>query len=219
MDFSQYFTVWNKLTASQQALINSSLILRKEPKGTILHNGSVDCAGLFLIKSGQLRAYILSDEGREITIYRLFDWDICLFSASCVLNSVQFEIIIEAEKEAEFWVIPPMVFKKLMDESAPMANYVNSIMGSRLSEVMWLMEQIMWKSLDKRLATFLLEETSIEGTNELKLTHENIANHLGTHREVVTRMLRYFQSEGMVKLSRGAVTVTDEEKLEALHED
>ena len=219
MDFSQYFTVWNKLTASQQALINSSLILRKEPKGTILHNGSVDCAGLFLIKSGQLRAYILSDEGREITIYRLFDWDICLFSASCVLNSVQFEIIIEAEKDAEFWVIPPMVFKKLMDESAPMANYVNSIMGSRLSEVMWLMEQIMWKSLDKRLATFLLEETSIEGTNELKLTHENIANHLGTHREVVTRMLRYFQSEGMVKLSRGAVTVTDEEKLEALHED
>lgn len=219
MDFSQYFTVWNKLTVSQQALINSSLILRKEPKGTILHNGSVDCAGLFLIKSGQLRAYILSDEGREITIYRLFDWDICLFSASCVLNSVQFEIIIEAEKDAEFWVIPPMVFKKLMDESAPMANYVNSIMGSRLSEVMWLMEQIMWKSLDKRLATFLLEETSIEGTNELKLTHENIANHLGTHREVVTRMLRYFQSEGMVKLSRGAVTVTDEEKLEALHED
>ena len=219
MDFSQYFTVWNKLTASQQALINSSLILRKEPKGTSLHNGSVDCAGLFLIKSGQLRAYILYDEGREITIYRLFDWDICLFSASCVLNSVQFEIIIEAEKDAEFWVIPPMVFKKLMDESAPMANYVNSIMGSRLSEVMWLMEQIMWKSLDKRLATFLLEETSIEGTNELKLTHENIANHLGTHREVVTRMLRYFQSEGMVKLSRGAVTVTDEEKLEALHED
>ena len=218
MDFSQYFTVWNKLTASQQALVNASLIYRKEPKGTILHNGSADCAGLFLIKSGQLRAYILSEEGREITIYRLFDWDICLFSASCVLNSVQFEIIIEAEKDSEFWVIPPMVFKKLMDESAPMANYVNSIMGSRLSEVMWLMEQIMWKSLDKRLASFLLEEASIEGTNALKLTHETIANHLGTHREVVTRMLRYFQSEGMVQLSRGTVTITDEDKLETLRE-
>ena len=219
MDFSQYFTVWNKLTPQQQAMIQGSLIYRKEPKGTILHNGSVDCAGLFLIRSGQLRAYILSDEGREITIYRLFDWDICLFSASCVLNSIQFEIIIEAEKETEFWVIPPMVFKKLMDESAPMANYVNGIMGSRLSEVMWLMEQIMWKSLDKRLAKFLLEEATIEGTSELKLTHEAIANHLGTHREVITRMLRYFQSEGMVQLSRGTVTIADEEKLETLHED
>ena len=115
-------------------------------------------------------------------------------------------------------MIPPMVFKKLMDESAPMANYVNSIMGSRLSEVMWLMEQIMWKSLDKRLATFLLEESAIEETNALKITHETIANHLGTHREVVTRMLRYFQSEGMVQLSRGTVTIADAKKLEDLHE-
>ena len=219
MEFSQYLPVWNKLNPDQQALIESSLIYRKEPKGTIVHNGSTDCAGLMLIRSGQLRAYILSDEGREVTIYRLFDWDICLFSASCVLNSVQFEIMIQAEKETEFWVIPPMVFKKLMEESAPMANYVNSIMGSRLSEVMWLVEQIMWKSLDKRLATFLLEESAIEGTRELKITHENIANHLGTHREVVTRMLRYFQNERMVQLSRGTVTLINEDKLESLRED
>ena len=76
----------------------------------------------------------------------------------------------------------------------------------------------MWKSLDKRLAAFLLEEASIEGTGQLKLTHENIANHLGSHREVITRMLRYFQSEGMVKLSRGMVTILDMGKLEALQD-
>ncbi len=218
MEFSQYFTIWNKLTATQQDMLQANLIYRKEKKGTILHNGNADCSGLFLIKSGQLRAYILSDEGREITIYRLFDWDICLFSASCVLNSIQFEIIIEAEKDAEFWVIPPGVFKKLMDESAPMANYINGIMGSRLSDVMWLVEQVMWKSMDKRIASFLLEEAGIEGTNELKITHETIANHLGTHREVVTRMLRYFQSEGLVRLSRGTVSIENEQGLEALHE-
>ena len=219
MEFSQYFTIWNKLTTAQQDMIQANLIYRKEKKGTILHNGNADCSGLFLIKSGQLRAYILSDEGREITIYRLFDWDICLFSASCVLNSIQFEIIIEAEKDAEFWVIPPGVFKKLMDESAPMANYVNGIMGSRLSEVMWLVEQVMWKSMDKRIASFLLEEAGIEGTNELKITHETIANHLGTHREVVTRMLRYFQSEGLVQLSRGTVSIANEQGLKDLLEN
>ena len=218
MEFSQYFTIWNKLTATQQDMLQANLIYRKEKKGTILHNGNADCSGLFLIKSGQLRAYILSDEGREITIYRLFDWDICLFSASCVLNSIQFEIIIEAEKDAEFWVIPPGVFKKLMDESAPMANYINGIMGSRLSDVMWLVEQVMWKSMDKRIASFLLEEAGIEGTNELKITHETIANHLGTHREVVTRMLRYFQSEGLVRLSRGTVSIENEQGLQDLHE-
>ena len=105
-----------------------------------------------------------------------------------------------------------------MDESAPMANYVNGIMGSRLSEVMWLVEQVMWKSMDKRIASFLLEEAGIEDTNELKITHETIANHLGTHREVVTRMLRYFQSEGLVRLSRGTVTIENEQGLQDLHE-
>ena len=86
-------------------------------------------------------------------------------------------------------------------------------MAARFSEVMWLMEQIMWKSFDKRLAAFLLEESALEETPVLKITHEAIANHLGTAREVVTRMLRYFQSEGMVKLARGTVEITDADKL------
>ena len=104
-----------------------------------------------------------------------------------------------------------------METSAPVANYTNELMASRFSEVMWLMEQVMWKSLDKRVAAFLLEESRIEGTEELRLTHETIANHLGSHREVITRMLRYFQSEGMIKLSRGAVRILDPVRLEELH--
>lgn len=98
MDFQDYFPIWNKLTALQQNRILGSLISRKAEKGTIIHNGSMDCTGLLLIKSGLLRAYILSDEGREITIYRLFERDMCLFSASCIMRSIQFEITIEAEK-------------------------------------------------------------------------------------------------------------------------
>jgi len=89
-------------------------------------------------------------------------------------------------------------------------------MSSHFSELMWLMEQIMWKSVDKRLAAFLLEECRLENTQSLKLTHEKIANHMGTAREVVTRMLRYFQTEGMVQLTRGAVEITDPKKLEDL---
>lgn len=103
-----------------------------------------------------------------------------------------------------------------MAESAPVANYTNELMATRFSEVMWLIEQIMWKSLDRRVATFLLEESSIEGTCELKITHEAIANHLGSHREVITRMLHYFQSEGMVRLERGTVNILDKARLEAL---
>ncbi len=216
MQPESFFPVWDKLTPEQQATIRETAIPRSAKKGEVIHNGSVDCAGLLLIREGQLRAYILSDEGREITIYRLFDRDVCLFSASCVLRSVQFEIMIEAEKDTQLWVIPPYIYKELMEQSAPLANYTNALMASRFSEVMWLMEQIMWKSLDKRLAAFLLEESIIDSTETLHLTHEAIANHLGTHREVITRMLRYFQSEGLVRLSRGMVTLSDKAQLKKL---
>ena len=213
MSLANYFPIWNKLTKQQQERVESASEFRKVKKGTVLHNGSLDCLGLLLIRSGQLRAYILSDEGREITIYRLFNMDMCLFSASCIMNSIQFEITIEAEKDTELWLIPPELYKELMESSAPVANYTSELMATRFSEVMWLIEQVMWKSMDKRIAAFLIEETAIEESSALTITHEAIANHLGTHREVVTRMLRYFQSEGVVKLSRGTVEIIDVKKL------
>ena len=216
MDFENYFPIWNKLTTTQKSLISDSLITQHVKKGTIIHNGNLDCTGLLLVKSGQLRTYLLSDEGREITLYRLFDMDMCLLSASCIIQSIQFEVTIEAEKDTDLWIIPAEIYKSIMQESAPVANYTNELMATRFSDVMWLIEQIMWKSLDKRVASFLLEETSIEGTNELKITHETIASHLGSHREVITRMLRYFQSEGLVKLSRGKITILDSKNLEIL---
>ena len=103
-----------------------------------------------------------------------------------------------------------------MDESLAVSNYARNLLSGNFSELMWLMEQIMWKSLDKRLAAFLLEEQQLEGTAVLNITHERIGNHLGTAREVVTRMLRYFQSEGMVKLTRGTVDILDEKRLRKL---
>ena len=213
MDFQSCFPIWEKLTADQQGRVLNSLVFRQIKKGTVIHNGNADCAGLLVVKSGRLRAYILSEEGREVTVYRLFDRDICLFSASCILRSAQFDVTIEAERDTDLWVISPEVYRSIMEESAPAANYTNEIMASRFSEVMWLVEQILWKSMDRRVAAFLLEESAIEGGDRLSITHETIARHLGTHREVVTRMLRYLQDEGLVRLSRGAVELLDRDRL------
>lgn len=215
MELERYFPVWSRLTPAQQERLSSSTASRTVKKGTVIHNGSMNCTGLLLIRSGQLRAYILSGEGREITVYRLFDMDICLFSASCMMPSIQFELTIEAEKDTDLLIIPAEIYKRVMEDSAPLANYTSEIMASRLSEVMWLMEQVLWKRFDQRLASFLLEESALEGSDSLKITHEMIARHLGSAREVVTRMLRYFQGEGMVRLMRGTVEITDREKLRA----
>ena len=218
MPFSDYLPIWNKLSDAHQQRLLTAAEKASFKAGTTIHNGSMDCLGLLLIESGQLRVYARSSEGREFTLYRLFDHDICLFSASCVMPNIQFDVTIEAEKDCSLWILPSCLFKDLMEESAVVANYCNQLISSRFSEVMWLMEQIMWKSFDKRLATFLLEESNLEDSPFLKITHEKIANHLGTAREVVTRMLRYFQNEGMVKLTRGAIEITDRKRLIALSE-
>jgi CRP/FNR family transcriptional regulator len=216
MEFSQYFPIWNKLKPEHQERLRSVTELQSIHSGTVVHDGSPECRGLVLVKSGQLRAYLLSDEGREITITRFFERDICLFSASCVMPNMMFDVFIEAEKDTEIWVIPACLFQNLMEESLPLANYARDLITNHFSEVMWLMEQIMWRSFDKRLAGFLVEESRIEETDCLKITHERIAAHLGTAREVVTRMLRWFQSDGMVKLTRGTVELTNKKALEKL---
>ena len=216
MDLANYFPIWDKLTAQQQSRILAASDFQKVKSGTVLHDGSPDCLGMLLVRSGQLRAYILSEEGREVTISRFFEMDICLFSASCVMSNMQFNVFIEAEKDSELWIIPACLYQNLMDESLAVANYSHTLITTHFSELMWLMEQIMWKSFDKRLAAFLLEESVLDSTTSLKITHEKIANHMGTAREVVTRMLRYFQSEGMVKLTRGTVELTDLPKLKQL---
>ncbi len=218
MELANYFPIWNKLTPAQQDILTSSAEPMSAKAGTVIHNGSLDCLGLLLIRSGQLRVYTLSGEGREITLYRLFDMDICLFSASCVMPNIQFDVTIEAEKDTQMWILPSCLFKDLMEQSTAVANYANQLIASRFSEVMWLMDQIMWKSFDKRLASFLLEETALEGSACLKITHERIANHMGTAREVVTRMLRYFQNEGLVKLTRGTVEVLSSDGLAKLRD-
>ena len=180
MKLEDFFPFWQGLSEEWKARLTEAAVYRKIEKGTVVHSGSADCLGLLLVCSGQLRAYIISEEGREITIYRLFERDICLFSASCMMRNIQFDITIEAEKDTEAWVIPPKLYRKLTEESAAAANYTNEVMGSRFSEVMWLMEQIMWNRFDRRLASFLLEESALEGSDSLLITHEKIANHLGS---------------------------------------
>ena len=218
MSFSSFFPVWERLTPQQQAALSGSMFSRRVRRGDVIHQGDADCTGLLLVKSGQLRAFMLSEDGREITLYRLFERDLCLFSASCMMRSIQFDITIQAEKDSELWVIPAESYRQVMEESAPLSNFTNEVMAARFSDVMWLIEQVLWKSFDRRLAAFLLEESAIEGTRTLKITHELIGNHMGNPREVVTRMLRYFQGEGLVRLSRGTVEIVDEIALRGLAE-
>ena len=159
---------WKELTEQQKNSLKDSTVLHTVAQGTMLHSGSDDCVGLLVLTEGQLRTFIYSDEGREITLYRLFERDICLFSASCIMNSIQFDVSVMAERQTSFYLIPAKFYHTLMKESASVANFTNELMATRFSDVMWLLDQILYKRLDSRLAALLLEESALSESNELK---------------------------------------------------
>jgi CRP/FNR family transcriptional regulator len=195
-------------------MLQESIVKKQFTAGESMASASENCSGLFLLQSGQVRAYITSENGKEITLYRLFERDVCIFSATCMMKNITFDIFIEVEKETIAYLIPTIAFRKLSKDSLAVQAFTNELMASRFSEVMWIMEQALFVSFDKRLASFLLEQMNINESRTLVITHEKIANHMGTAREVVTRMLKYFQSEGLVSLKRGAIEILDQKKME-----
>lgn len=204
---------WNKLSIDEQKLILNNGNLLRFKKGQSIHEGGHDCTGILVVISGIIRSFFLSESGKEITLFRLLDRDTCILSSSCILRDITFDINIEAEKDCEIYLIPSEIHKQLCKSNFYVKDFEAQIMASRLSDIMWLMEQVVFMSMDKRLANFLLEQADIEGTDKLYITHENIAKNLGTAREVITRMLKYFQNEDMVSLSRGTIEIIDKGKL------
>ena len=214
--FKKVFSFWDKMSESdQETFVRSSQTVAFQ-KGTNIHDGN-DCTGVILIKSGCLRLYLLSEDGKEITLYRLFPGDMCMLSASCVLDSITFDVLVDAEEDSECVVVGGCAYESLARRLPEAKIFALETALSRFSDVMWVMQQILFMSMDKRLAIFLLDEISKTGTDTVKLTHEQIAKYMGSAREVVSRMLKYFSSEGIVSYSRSeGIRILDQKRLREL---
>ncbi len=213
--YREIFPFWDDITEEDRKYIcsNSSQVIFKE--GTNIHDAS-GCSGVIYVRTGSLRVYIMSDDGKDITLYRLHSGDLCLLSASCVLKSITFDVFVDAEEESDCFVISGPTFADVSEKYAQIKIFALETAVSRFSDVMWVMEQIHFMSMDKRLAIFLYEEITRVNTDTVRLTHALIAKYMGSAREVVTRMLKYFANQGIVELSRKGVKIIDKEKLKSL---
>lgn len=203
-----------KLEESEKQTLERSIARISYRKGTSLRSKDSECLGVLLVRSGSLRAYIQSEDGREITLYRMGPGELCVLSASCILNSLSFEVSIDADEDTEVFRINLGAFDELMKRNVWVENFSYKSAVERFSDVMWAIEQILFMRFDKRLAIFLLDESA--KTGEIKATHETIAKYVGSAREVVSRMLKQFETQGLVELARGSIRIKNRDELKKL---
>ncbi len=207
------FYFWDNLCEEEKTLLLENVSEVHYKKGSNVHSADNDCIGVMIIKSGELRTYILSEEGKEITLYRLNAGEVCILSASCLINNISFDVHIDAEIETDILLINSFIFSKLQSQNIYVENFALHTTVDKFSDVMWAMQQILFLSFDKRLASFLIDEAVKTNSDDIKLTHEQIAKYMGSAREVVTRMLNHFENDGLVELYRGGVFIKDKQKL------
>ena len=213
--FKDIFPFWEEITDEDKEYICTHTSAVSYPQGTNAHDGN-SCLGVVMLRKGCLRVYILSEDGKDITLYRLHAGDMCMLSASCVLQSITFDVHIDAEEDSECYVVDGCAFSLVADRNPNIRIFMLETAVSRFSDVMWVMQQILFMSMDKRLAIFLYEEMNRTNSDTIKLTHEQIARYIGSAREVVSRMLKYFSNEAIVEVSRKGITVIDKERLKSI---
>ena len=213
--FKEIFPFWEEITDEDKNYICANTRAASYPQGVNVHNGN-DCFGVIMLRSGCLRVYMLSEDGKDITLYRLHAGDMCMLSASCVLQSITFDVHVDAEENSECYIVDGCAFSTVADRNPNIRIFTLETAVSRFSDVMWVMQQILFMSMDKRLAIFLYEEMNRTNSDTIKLTHEQIARYIGSAREVVSRMLKYFSNENIVEVSRKGITVTDKKRLRDL---
>lgn len=194
--------------ALQQELIDSGQMATLPPGQFICMEGNA-CGALPIVLNGSARVYKTGETGREITLYRLGTGESCVLTASCILNDQGFPAFAVTEEEVTAFLIPSTCFKNWVDAYPEWRSYVFDLMARRLHTVIAIVEEIAFRRLDVRLATYLVEKSNTDATEILHTTHEHVAFELGSSREVVSRILKEFEHEQLIHLDRGIIRVLD----------
>lgn len=206
-EFAHSLPFWDHLAAHEQTLVADSVRVRRFAVGSVLYGCNTDCLGMIMVMDGRIRTYISSEEGREITLFTLEPGEPCVLSATCVLNQITFDPIMKVQKDATVLVLPSRVFKRLQEENIHVRCFAYELAVRRFSTAIWVIQQILFKGMDARLAEFLLAHTATTGSDSISMSQEEIAVAINSAREVVARMLGHFREDGLVELRRGRVII------------
>lgn len=211
----EIFPFWNDLLPEEKEIVKENVRVEAYEKGAVINRTTEECKGLMAVQTGQLRTYILSEEGREVTLFRVQEEEICVLSASCLMDAIIFDVLIEAMEPTEVIMIPSSVLHQIKEKNPYIELYLYKTATEKFSDVMWTMQQILFLRIDQRVATFLWDEMQRQKSMTINITHDEIARYIGSAREVVTKVLKYLAQEKAVELKRGKIEILNKEKLKS----
>ena len=207
---------WANLSPEEKAIVSQRAITKRFSKNQLISSNSSACLGVILILSGGIRVSLISDEGREVTLYRAHANEFCVSTAFCVIQQLTFEAIVTAEEDTTVLVIPSSVGARLMDSNIHVRAFIFENSTKRYSQTIWAIQQMLFKRFDQRLASYLISAYEQSGSDEVPKTQEEIARDVNSAREVVARMLKDFAAKGLVEIKRGKILLRNIEGLSKL---
>lgn len=207
------FPFWEHLSKEEKELLTSQARVVRFEENQMIASTEMDCLGVLYVKSGIIRLYLYSEDGREVTIARLTKDDVCLLSASCMLAQVSFPAQVSAESDVEAILVPVNIISQIKDNNIYVENYVYRLTTERFSDVISAVEQMLFLTLEQRIVTFLLDETARTGGDTVHMTQEKVAQAIGSAREAVARTLKQLSASGYIEVFRGGIRIKDRKTL------
>lgn len=190
-----------------------AFIQKAIPKDTVIFNEGDECGTVAFLLSGSIRISKIGKNGREIVLYRLGSGDSCILTISSVLANISYPATAVVEEDAEAILLSVQQFKELMTINPEFQQYIYKLLAARLLEVMTLVDEIVFHKMDERLIEYLLRHSKND-EDIIEITHEELASQLGSVREVISRLLKGFERDGLIQLSRGKVKIMHRSSLE-----
>lgn len=214
VDYVEKIEFFDVLLPKEKELVKENVYIKEYKKGEMVHSCTGACLGMVFVISGGLKTSIISEEGRELTLFKIGEGDTCVISAACVLHEIRLESFMFAEKDSKLLILSSKALMKLTTDNLAVKSYCYEIAVRRFSTALFVLQEMILLKFDKRLAKYLLLKAKEAGSNKLKITQEAIASDVNSAREVVTRMLKQFEIDGLVELKRGSIEIKDFEALE-----
>lgn len=205
-EFVSQFPLFRRHPELTEALLAQAHCKEVPPRTHLYWEGD-SCAGIAFLLAGEIRVYKCGESGREITLYEIGPGETCILNASCILGNNAYPANAVTTAASTLVLVPALDFKRLLDSDGAMRTFVFSLLSKRLTEVMELVHEVAFGRLDERLVDYLVEKS---GDGILAVTHQKIANDLGTSREVVSRLLKDLERQGRVRLARNEIRLVDD---------